>query len=425
MTGHASEMLMAYSDSSGNVYDYPDKTPAFRSGHRFVSAADKELIKLPHGSYLFSLPGRYPVYENGTGFDTVKKSPDGKPLNAVASFPASAYLRTYLPAYKIKRTAPLLPLWAYTGVVLIDGEFFVPALRIDDDIRSDPAIHENVKELKTGIRDTTSLFPENRLVRQLAKCSTEYNCLCARNFFIGRFECPVPSSPSCNADCIGCLSFQGEKSGFCESQSRLDFMPTPEEISRVITYHFQRADMAVASFGQGCEGEPLLRGDDLAESIRFVREKTMSGTININTNGSRPDMLQKMIDAGLDSVRISLCSPTEEYYMAYHRPVNYKFTDVMKSVEYALNAGIFVSINLFFMPGFTDSYSELESLAGFLGKYPVNMIQTRNMNIDPDYFFEMTGFTDRDSAGINAMIKILREDYPGIRLGYYNPPLKK
>ena len=419
------EASMPFADSSGNVYDYPGFSPAFRSGHRFRNAENVDLIKLPYGSYLFSLPDRFPVSGTLSVFQTVKKSPDGGPITAVAAFPASAYLRTYLPAYERKSRAVLLPLWAYTGIAFIDDDFYIPAMRIDDDPRSDPALHENHREFKAAAKNTTGLFPENRLVGQLSICSTEYNCLCARNFFLGRYECPVPTSPACNADCIGCLSYQDEVSGFCESQSRLDFMPSPEEVSQVITHHFSRVERAVASFGQGCEGEPLLRGDDLAKAISLVRRETDSGTINCNTNGSRPDMLGKMIRAGLDSVRISLCSPTPMFYNAYHRPVNYTYDDVIRSIGIALDAGIFVSINLFFMPGFTDSHGEVESLVSLLRRFPVNMIQTRNLNIDPDYFFKKTEFTDRDAMGISPMIQMLRNDYPLMRLGYYNPPVNK
>ena len=97
----------------------------------------------------------------------------------------------------------------------------------------------------------------------------------------------------------------------------------------------------------------------------------------------------------------------------------------MKTIETALDKGIFVSINLFFMPGFTDSVSEVESLMRFLEKFPVSMIQTRNMNIDPDYYFDKTGFADEDFIGISNLISMLRDKYPKLRLGYYNPPLKK
>lgn len=415
---------MPFADSKGNVYDYPGLAPAFRSGYRFRNAENVDLIKLPYGSYLFSLQDRYPVSGTINSFKTVKVSPDGLPVTAVAAFPASAYLRTYLPAYEKRSGAVVLPLWAYTGLAFIDDDFYIPAMRIDDDPRSDPALHENHREFKSAVKNVKAALPGNRLVGQLATCSTEYNCLCARNFFLGRYECPVPTSPACNADCIGCLSFQDEGSGFCQSQSRLDFAPSTDEISQVIVHHFNRVEGAVASFGQGCEGEPLLRGDDLASAIHLVRGLTGKGTINCNTNGSRPDMLAKMISAGLDSVRISLCSPTDSFYTAYHRPVNYSYGDVIRSIDLALNAGIFVSINLFFMPGFTDSDSEVESLVSLLKRFSVNMIQTRNMNIDPDYFLEKISFTDRDAIGISSMIEMLRRDYPAMRLGYYNPPIR-
>ena len=92
---------------------------------------------------------------------------------------------------------------------------------------------------------------------------------------------------------------------------------------------------------------------------------------------------------------------------------------------FAISVLLFVSINLFFMPGFTDSISEIDSLFRFLEKFPVNMIQTRNMNIDPDYFFEKIGFADEEAAGIRTLIGMLKDRFPQIRLGYYNPPLRK
>jgi len=412
-------------NKDGNIYDYPEAAGVFRSGNRFVEVDDSELIKLPYGSYMFTLPDRFPVTSTGEGFKSIRETPDGDPINAVSAFLASGYLRTKLPAFEKKDNSITLPLWAYCGVVLKDDEFYVPAMRIDEDPRSDPHLHEDHKGLNKGIKKAKELFPDNRLVSQLSICSTQHNCLCARNFFMGRYECPVPTSPACNADCLGCLSFQTEDSGFSESQFRLDFAPTPDEISQIIVHHFNKVEYGVASFGQGCEGEPLLRGNDLADAIIKVREKTDCGTININTNGSRPEIVKKMISSGLDSIRVSLSSPTEKYYNSYHRPVSYNYSDVMKTIEIALEKEIFVSINLFFMPGFTDSISEVESLMRFLEKYPVSMIQTRNMNIDPDYYFDKIGFIDEDFIGIKKLIDMLRDKHPEIRLGYYNPPLKK
>ncbi len=419
-------ILPAWCDTSGNVYDYPGYEPAFRSGNRYVRVDPDELIPLPSGSVLFSLPGRNPVYYDPrkNDFIDVVESPDGGEALGASAFLSSGYLRTYLPAYKRKEGAPTLSLWAYTGLVIRDDGFLVPALRVDDDPRSDPEIHRNDRELAGAVKKLSAEYGKNRLVGQLARCATEYNCLCARNFFLGRYEVPVPTTPPCNARCLGCLSYQ-EGSGFCGSQERLGFMPSPEEIAEVIVRHFNRVDAAVASFGQGCEGEPLLRGKDLARAISLVRETTGRGTININTNGSLPEMVRLLIGAGLDSIRISLNSPTRKYYERYYRMQGYGFDDVLRSLDLALSSGVFVSINLFFLPGFTDMESELESLMDFLRRFPVSMIQARNLNIDPDFYLENIGFTESPAKGIRNVLKMVREKHPGTMIGYYNPPRER
>jgi len=419
-------MLMTFCDRESNVYDFPGLLPAFRTGKRFTQVHRKELIKLPYGGLLFSLPERYPVsYNPGEdNYQTVKESPGGEEIWAASAFLSSGYLRTYLPAYERKKKSPLLPLWAYCGVVTIGGKFYVPALRIDDDPRSDPKIHENDPQLEKSIKKLTRKYPANRLVKQLSTCSREYRCLCSRNFFLGRFEAPIPTSPSCNAFCMGCLSFQKD-SGFSQSQYRLGFKPSPEEISQVILHHFEGVNEAVASFGQGCEGEPLIRAGDLAKAIAMVRGKTGSGTINLNTNGSRPDMVKALIESGLDSIRISLNSPTEKYYTRYFRPRGFSFSDVKQSLEIAIKAGIFTSINLFFLPGFTDMAAEAESLLSFLGEFPVNMIQTRNLNIDPDFYLEKIGFEESEPMGIRELLNLIMKERPLVKLGYYNPPKER
>ncbi len=418
-----SRSCLAFADSEGRVYDFPGIEPSFRTGRRFVQVDEKELIRLPAGSYLFTLPGRYPVFYNrrNNDFNHITVSPDGDDICAVSSFLASGYLRTYLPAYISGDGAERLSLWAYGGVVFKDDDFYVPALRIDPDPRSDYSIHQNEDELTAAVDEARGRLPHNRLVTQLAKCAVEYNCLCSRNFFLGRHEAPIPTSPSCNSNCVGCLSYQKPEAGIVASQQRLDFSPLPDEIAAVIADHFSRVQGGVASFGQGCEGEPLMRAGDLSRAIALVRENIDHGTINLNTNGSRPDGVKEMIRAGLDSIRISLNSPTEKYYEAYYRPSGYSYTDVMRSLDAALDAGIFVSINLFFLPGFTDMETEAAALYALLKKFPVNMIQTRNLNIDPDYYFECIHFEESPPIGIRKLLSMIRKDFPQIRLGYYNP----
>lgn len=82
----ADDISMVYSDRKGNVYDYPGYSPLFRSGNKFVQVNEEDLIKLPYGSYLFTLPDRYPVSGSSSNYTQVRRSPNGDEVNAVASF---------------------------------------------------------------------------------------------------------------------------------------------------------------------------------------------------------------------------------------------------------------------------------------------------------------------------------------------------
>jgi pyruvate-formate lyase-activating enzyme len=417
-------LCLAFSDQEGTVYEDPGRGAVFRTGRRLIAARSGDCIPLPEGSHLFSLPDRHPLCLDRRGKDPqpVSGSPGGDEVWAVSAFLPSGYLRTYLPAFRRKKNARTLTLWAYAGVAVRGGEFVVPGVRIDPDPRSDPSIHRDEAAMDAAVREVESEYPENRLVSQLAHCAAEYRCLCARNFFLGRYEAPVPTTPACNAGCLGCLSHQDESSGFSPSQHRLNFLPGPEEIAQVMLHHIGRVPQAVVSFGQGCEGEPLLRAPDLARAVSLVREKTDRGTIHLNTNGSLPEAAGLLIRAGIDSIRVSLNSPTESYYRSYYRPRDYTFRDVLATMERALEAGIFLSLNLLFMPGFTDMETEAEALFNLLERIPASMIQTRNLNIDPDYYLDLIGFRESTPLGTAALLEELRRRAPSMRLGYYNPP---
>ena len=63
------------------------------------------------------------------------------------------------------------------------------------------------------------------------------------------------------------------------------FLPKPEEIAGIALFHIAHVKDPIVSFGQGCEGEPLLAGDVIEKAIRIIRRETARGTINMNTNG--------------------------------------------------------------------------------------------------------------------------------------------
>lgn len=413
---------LIFADASGRIFDYPPLGFLGRSGGVFVLPDPSEWVPLPKGSQLFSMPGRVPV-----GWDEEKNAAvplkrvriGGKEVecSAVAAFLPPGYLRTLLPATERRMKAPILPLWAYSAVGFRDGKFWATGLHIDPNSHWNPRYFGNDRLLGRRVADQLKRSPHNRLLRQLSRCALEYHCFAAKNVFFRRWECPLPTSPACNAQCVGCISLQ--PSECCPaSQERIDFVPTVDEVVEIALPHLREAEDAIASFGQGCEGEPLLQWRLLERSIRVLREKTDQGTINLNTNGSLPERVKKLCEAGLDSIRVTLNSSHARFYRRYHRPKGYAFRNVIQSLAEAKAKGLYTSINLLVFPGFTDREDEIEGLIELIRTTGLDLIQMRNLNIDPDLYLDVVG-NDR-GVGIGRMIEILQREFPTLQFGYFN-----
>jgi molybdenum cofactor biosynthesis enzyme MoaA len=278
-------------------------------------------------------------------------------------------------------------------------------------------------DVTAGIEHMRRVMADNRLRAHLETCALEYGCPAAKNFFLGRCEAPLPTATRCNARCRGCLSLQPE-GHIPRSQERIRFTPSPAEIAGVALAHMDRVDKSVVSFGQGCEGDPLLAADVIEPALRVIRAETDRGTINMNTNGSRPAQMLRLLDAGLDSVRVSLNSLRRECYEAYFRPKGYGFGDVLKSIGLARERGKFVAINYLNCPGLTDTPQEFQALMEFLHRYSIHMIQWRNLNYDPLRYLKVMNRVARNDTplGMEAVLTSVRREFPHLRHGYFNPP---
>jgi pyruvate-formate lyase-activating enzyme len=417
---------LLFADDSGNILDFSDLEMVGSSAGRPVRLGAGDLIPLPPGSELFQLPGRLPVgYDPATAsFRVMERDPyTGSPrIRAVAAFIAPAHTQLYSAAYKSSIQAAVLPLFAYTAVGWHNGAFVVSALRIDEDPRQDSDRFDPA-EIEQNARRMMKEHRSNRLIRHLGNCALVYSCPAAKNYFLRRWEAPLPTSPACNARCLGCISLQ-EGSEICATQDRIRFVPTPEEIAQVATAHLQNAPRAVVSFGQGCEGEPLLQTDTIAESIRMMRRATGRGTINMNTNASLPDSVGLLRECGLDSIRVSLNSCRQRYYHGYYKPEGYSLESVTTSIRVMKSLGGFVSLNYFVLPGFTDERAELEALSELVSATGIDLIQMRNLNIDPEWYLERIGFEpEGETVGILRFLQILGDRFPDLRFGYFNPCL--
>ncbi len=400
-----------YADGNGEIFDAPGFAGAGRIGTETRPLTPDDLIPLPETADLMFLPERRAVgYDRKGNLRTLS----GRAVSAI--LPAG-YTRLLLPAFEKEQDASMLPLYGYTAVVLYKDEFYAAALYTDENDKWNPARY-NTRTLKKKVRETQKRFPKNRLVPHLAHCSLEWHCCTAQNLFYHRWEAGIPVSPICNANCLGCISLQPAEC--CPSpQSRIDFRPSAEEVTELAVYHLSEAPDAIVSFGQGCEGEPSLAADVIAESIRSVREKTTRGQININTNAGYTEGIRKIVGAGLDTMRVSIISARAESYQAYYR-AGYSLDNVKESVRWALDRGVYVSLNLLYCPGFNDREEELAAWKEFFRELPVQMVQMRNLNLDPDFFFRTMPPPVGKILGARTFFHVLQETFPSMVIGSFS-----
>ena len=396
-------------DERGNIFDVPNVEGVGRVGEKFFKLKPEDLIKLPESADLMFLPKRRAIGFSRGEFVTLQGQ-------AVSAILPQGYTRTHLPAFKKNSRAQILPLYGYTAVVLYKDELHAAALYTDENHKWNPE-HYNTSALKKFIRRVKKDLPDNRIVAQVAKCSLEWHCLTAQNLFYRRWECGVPTSPTCNANCLGCISLQSSEC--CPSpQSRITFKPTVGEIADVGIYHLNHAAEGIISFGQGCEGEPSLMAENISAAIKKIRATTSRGQININTNAGFTAGIKKIVNAGLDSMRVSIISADAENYQRYYRAA-YQLDAVKNSIRYALDKNIHVSLNMLYMPGFNDRESEFAAWKIFLTELPVQMIQVRNLNYDPDEFFAVMP-NDENFLGTKKFLRELKKISPALTIGNFS-----
>ena len=117
----------------------------------------------------------------------------------------------------------------------------------------------------------------------------------------------------CNFKCAYC----GHSLGFAEMKKQYDF--TPEHMT-METY--EKTIEQLAEFPQKLkmlsltgQGEPLLN-PHIADMVRIAKEKDVAERIEIISNASllRPALADALIDAGLDTLRVSLQGMSSQKY---------------------------------------------------------------------------------------------------------------
>ena len=84
----------------------------------------------------------------------------------------------------------------------------------------------------------------------------------------------------------------------------------------------------------------------------------------------------------------------------------------------------YLMLNYFVFPGVTDTAAELEALSAWIEEDGVDMIQLRNLNIDPETYLETVDEVGGlgEPMGIIPWLRELSARFPELRFGYFNPP---
>jgi pyruvate-formate lyase-activating enzyme len=416
---------LVVADSDGQIRDHPYLRMVGRSGIDVVPVPSEDLLTIPEGSKLFTMPGSHPTAWNPKreAYQTVSRTQVGGrrfSCSTVAAFLPPGYTRTLLPAATYPAPQPPLPLWSYTAVGWNGDGFVATAIRTDPMDHS-AARHYDDRQLLPRMQARLKGHGDNPILAQLARCATEYHCLAAKNLFLERWEAPLPVANSCNSACVGCLSWQ-PTTACASSHQRIRYAPTAEHVVDVALPFLTKVPEAIVSFGQGCEGEPLLLADVIAEAVRRIRATTDRGTINCNTNGSLPRRVEQIAKAGLDSIRISLNSALGQTYTAYYLPRSYRWEDVRATIGLAKASGLYTTLNYLVFPGVTDREEELDAFLGLLRETRADMVQMRNLSIDPELYLRTVPPAHGKCVGIRTVLRTIRREFPHVEIGYFNRP---
>jgi len=164
----------------GNIFEDTSLYVTGRTGWDAIPVPEDEWIELPEGGQLYELPGR-----RGIGIDV--ETGDMRLCDkgwAVAAFIPPAHTGFYLSAYETAPDAPTLPLFCYTAAGWLDDKFYVPCIRIEQDIRQDCEGYDQAV-VEQGVKKALEAYPHNRLVEHLANnCALTYHCPALPNTFI-------------------------------------------------------------------------------------------------------------------------------------------------------------------------------------------------------------------------------------------------
>jgi hypothetical protein len=198
-------------------------------------------------------------------------------------------------------------------------------------------------------------------------------------------------------------------------QTRIAFEPTSRSRAHRRRTPRARRD-GIVSFGQGCEGEPLLRSTTIARTIERIRAAT-NGTINLNTNGSRSRRSRCSADRCRTAgrAREPQLVPARSTPRTTGRSATRSTTSSRACAR--RRAGLRVSLNLLTHPGVTDERTRSKRSEAFLRAHRWRWCKRARSTSIPARYFAVVGRPQSPPLGMREALR--RIESHGIRVGNF------
>ena len=226
-----------------------------------ISHPEEDWIPLPEGGSLYELPGRRAI---GIDVKTGEMRLCEKGW-AVAAFIPPAH--TGLSLQHMKQPSEHQH-YRCSVTRQLDGKtiHFLFQQCASNKISGRKAVASTMQKFDSGVNHLLKSYPHNRLVKHLAEnCCLTYHCPAAQELFYRQMGMSGAILTSLQCKLYRLHFFPTQDETIPSTQDRLTFKPSAEEIVEFTVPHLESAPFPIISFGQGCEGEPLLMWETIRD----------------------------------------------------------------------------------------------------------------------------------------------------------------
>ena len=347
---------LVFADKNGTVYDHPLLKSVFRTANYNIVPYELEMIPLPSDCILKMIPDAIPF-----SYDQMQ----AKIVEFSSGFPVytelpPGYLRILYPSYKSNNLENDNFTSSHLAPVgWMNEQFVVPAIFV-----------ENKQKIKLD------LFKKLKNIIQ-----------------------------------------EDEKLSFLNKKTKLDFLSNCEIIIKNNT-ELKQLNKLIPLLTQSNQDFVITMKFDPDKKTYEVIKSLLNEniTINLNITAFSIEKLNAIFDELIDSLSFDVESFNPDFLKK--RSVN--FDNLTRSFEFAEKQGVFISVNLLTLPGFTDSTNEVEKTIDFLNTFKIEYLKLRDLKTVPHKFFKENKIESTEILGLKNMLKYIKKRCKRVKMGYFS-----